>query len=163
MSDPHNIPPIITEALQVIQQTLSPDANIFDRVEVVVYRTEADIRVINEARDTVICEFFQHQSKEYKVLHELKIGSPEEKTLYKQIVAVLKQHVHSEHHNFVYRTVSELLLKLRNCPLHAEQNVARFFTALLVMGVFQVDTLHGQKKPMEDENSRTQQLGRHEN
>ena len=64
-ADPLNIPPIIREALEVVQEALPPDVNIFDHLEVVAYRTESDISAFNQARNAVISEFFDKQSADF--------------------------------------------------------------------------------------------------
>ena len=84
------VPQVITDAMTYIVHKFGIERNVFDVMETISYRNEADLTEINKNRDNVIEDCFAKKNLQPVSLSALKNGDENTKKLGKELVGLLK-------------------------------------------------------------------------
>ena len=120
------------------------------------WRTWAEFEEINSAVRAKLEDLLQCDAYKLPIgmtLRDLKGStSPAHKRLFKKIKKAMKAWCVKKKHCFKF-PVPFLLMLMRNCPMHADQNMARQLLVLALKTAFEIDCVSGNAKPLQDDDS----------
>ena len=146
---------------RMLEETVLP-ASGRPMVPIKRWRTWAEIEEINVAIKAKLEALLQSDGYHLPAgmtLRELKGSNvPAHKRLFKKIKKGMKAWCVKQAHCFKL-PVQYMLMLMRNCPMHADQNMSKQLLVLALKTAFEIDCWNGNAKPLKDNESATTLMG----